>query len=152
MPTSETGAAHRPSAPEEEDPELLAKFRRLVQQGTQGSGQETPFEAVRLAVTPPLATTPMAEGGNAGFLRDGARLLVVVVSTRTTAARPSARRRSTSAPRRAGITAGSSRRACATVQSYYDIFNGLTDSTGTPRMCCGRRSRRWPPPTSGRNP
>jgi hypothetical protein len=62
------------------DPELLEKFRRLVKVGTGGSGQETPFEAVRLAVTPPLSTIPVGEGGNGGFLRDGARLLVVVVS------------------------------------------------------------------------
>ena len=49
-------------------------------QGTSGSGQETPFEAVRLAVASSLATTPMEQGGNGGFLRDGARLLVVVVT------------------------------------------------------------------------
>jgi hypothetical protein len=62
------------------DPQLLEKFRRLVAQGTSGSGQEAPFEAVRRAVSSPLAETPLAEGGNGGFLRDGARLLVVVVT------------------------------------------------------------------------
>ncbi|MFZ5443254.1 MAG: VWA domain-containing protein [Myxococcota bacterium] len=62
------------------DPELITKFSRLVRQGTSGSGQETPFEAVRLALMSELATTPLAQGGNQGFLRDGARLLVVVLT------------------------------------------------------------------------
>jgi hypothetical protein len=63
-----------------DDAAMVDKFRRLVRQGTTGSGQETPFEAVRLAVASELATRPLAEGGNGGFLRDGARLLVVIVS------------------------------------------------------------------------
>ncbi|MHB8875632.1 MAG: vWA domain-containing protein [Myxococcaceae bacterium] len=63
-----------------DDPELTAKFSRLVRQGTYGSGQETPFEAVRLALTEPLASTPLDQGGNGGFLRDRARLLIVVVT------------------------------------------------------------------------
>lgn len=62
------------------DPELISKFSRLVQQGTTGSGQETPFEAVRLALLSELITTPIANGGNQEFLRDGARLLVVVLT------------------------------------------------------------------------
>ena len=62
------------------DPELSIKFAKLVRQGTAGSGQETPFEAVRLALLSDLATTPLALGGNQGFLRDGARLLVVVLT------------------------------------------------------------------------
>jgi hypothetical protein len=63
-----------------EDPDLVAKFSRLVQQGTGGSGQETPFEAVRLALLTELANRPLSEGGNGGFLRDGARLLIVVLT------------------------------------------------------------------------
>lgn len=63
-----------------EDPELVDKFSRLVQQGVAGSGQETPFEAVRLALMSDLIKKPLAEGGNGGFLRDGARLLVVVLT------------------------------------------------------------------------
>jgi hypothetical protein len=63
-----------------DDPELASKFSRLVQQGTAGSGQETPFEAVRLALLSDLATRPISEGGNGGFLRDGARLLIVVLT------------------------------------------------------------------------
>ncbi len=62
------------------DPELISKFSRLVRQGTTGSGQETPFEAVRLALLTDLATTPIVNGGNQEFLRDGARLLVVVLT------------------------------------------------------------------------
>lgn len=62
------------------DPELISKFSRLVQQGTAGSGQETPFEAVRLALLTDLITTPIVNGGNQEFLRDGARLLVVVLT------------------------------------------------------------------------
>ena len=62
------------------DPEVIPKFARLIRQGTTGSGQETPFEAVRLALLTDLATTPIAQGGNREFLRDGARLLVVVLT------------------------------------------------------------------------
>ena len=62
------------------DPDLIPKFARLIRQGTTGSGQETPFEAVRLAVLSDLARTPIANGGNQEFLRDGARLLVVVLT------------------------------------------------------------------------
>ncbi len=70
-----------------EDPELVDKFARLVQQGVAGSGQETPFEAVRLAlltdvsvVTGPKGEQSILDGGNSGFLRDGARLLIVVIT------------------------------------------------------------------------
>ncbi|MDP1824654.1 MAG: VWA domain-containing protein [Archangium sp.] len=62
------------------DADLIPKFSRLIRQGTTGSGQETPFEAVRLALLTDLATTPLAQGGNQEFLRDGARLLVVVLT------------------------------------------------------------------------
>jgi hypothetical protein len=58
----------------------VAKFGRLVRVGVYGSGEETPFEALRLAVTPPLSTTPLDAGGNFGFMRDDARLLIVVLS------------------------------------------------------------------------
>jgi hypothetical protein len=61
------------------DAKVVEKFSRLVQQGTNGSGQETPFEAIRLAVTD-LNKVSDKLGGNAGFLRDGARLLVVILT------------------------------------------------------------------------
>ena len=61
-------ASRRPSATSTAGTRsLLEKFRRLVVQGTSGSGQETPFEAVRLAVTPPLASTPLGAGGQRGL-------------------------------------------------------------------------------------
>jgi hypothetical protein len=62
------------------DADLLENFQRLVQVGTSGSGQETHFEAIRLALSPPIITTELAQGGNLEFLRDGARLLIVVVT------------------------------------------------------------------------
>lgn len=55
-------------------------FALAVQVGTRGSGQETPFEAVRLALGAPLIDTPLDQGGNDGLLRYGARLVVVVVT------------------------------------------------------------------------
>ena len=63
-----------------DDPGLVSKFSLLARQGIAGSGQETPFEAVRLALLGDLASIPLAMGGNQGFLRDGSRLLVVVLS------------------------------------------------------------------------
>lgn len=63
------------------DPQLVDKFSRLVKVGTFGSGQETPLEAARLALLDPkVAGVPLENGGNGGFLRDRARLLVVVVT------------------------------------------------------------------------
>jgi hypothetical protein len=63
-----------------DDPDLEAKFQRLVRQGVSGSGQETPFEATRLALLGEPSTIPLELGGNQGFVRDGARLLIVVLS------------------------------------------------------------------------
>ncbi len=127
---------NRPTAErfiESGDPELLAKFRRLVVQGTTGSGQESPFEAVRLAVTPPLATTPLGEGGNQGFLRDGARLLVVVVSDEEDCS-------STERPPPIALTEDTTVDRCSEqsarltpVQEYVRLFRNLEDGTGTTR-------------------
>lgn len=84
VPDAEDGGATRDGGAERmlrgQDPQLVAKLSRLVRQGTNGSGQETPFEAVRLALVGDLASIPIADGGNQGFMRDGARLLVVVLS------------------------------------------------------------------------
>ncbi|MFL5354353.1 VWA domain-containing protein [Archangium sp.] len=129
-------ALGRPTAErylEQADPELLEKFRRLVKVGTRGSGQESPFEAVRLAVTPPLSTTPVGEGGNAGFLRDGARLLVVVVSDEEDCS-------STERPPPIILTEDTSRDLCSEqadrltpVQEYVRAFRSLEDGTGAAR-------------------
>ena len=129
-------AAGRPTAErylEGSDPALLEKFRRLVRQGTRGSGQEAPFEAVRLAVTPPLATQPLAAGGNGGFLRDGARLLVVVVSDEEDCS-------STERPPPVALTTDTSRDLCSeqaerltSVAEYARAFRALADGTGATR-------------------
>jgi hypothetical protein len=115
------------------DPDLLAKFSRLVVQGTIGSGQETPFEAVRLAVASSMASTPLEQGGNGGFLRDGARLLVVVVTDEedcSTKARPPP----------VILTEDTSKDLCSeqaasltSVEEYFDVFQGLRDGTGASR-------------------
>ncbi|WP_414641227.1 vWA domain-containing protein [Archangium sp.] len=129
-------AQNRPTAErfiDSGDPELLAKFRRLVIQGTFGSGQESPFEAVRLAVTPPLTTTALEEGGNKGFLREGARLLVVVVSDEEDCS-------STQRPPPVALTEETTVDRCSEqsalltpVQEYARIFRNLDDGTGTTR-------------------
>ena len=128
-----TGRATAERYLESTDPQLLEKFRRLVRQGTQGSGQETPFEAVRLAVSPPLTGLPMAEGGNGGFLRDGARLLVVVVSDEDDCS-------STERPAPVVLTTDSSRDLCTeqadrltSVRAYYEGFRTLADGSGATR-------------------
>ncbi|MCP3138035.1 vWA domain-containing protein [Pyxidicoccus xibeiensis] len=115
------------------DPFLVEKFRRLVEQGTEGSGQETPFEAVRLAVTEPLTATPISEGGNAGFLRDGARLLVVVVTDEEDCS-------STERPPPVVINEDTTVDHCTqqgdkltSVDEYFSMFQGLHDSTGASR-------------------
>jgi hypothetical protein len=115
------------------DPELLEKFRRLVKQGTQGSGQETPFEAVRLALTPPLSTAAVGAGGNGGFLRDGARLVVVVVSDEEDCS-------STQRPAPVALTPDTSRDLCSEqaglltpVREYYQLLRGLVDGAGATR-------------------
>jgi hypothetical protein len=116
------------------DPELLEKFRRLVVQGVKGSGQETPFEAVRLAVVDPaLAGLPLEQGGNKGFLRDGARLLVVVVTDEEDCS-------STQRPPPVILTGDTSRDLCSeqadqltSVGEYFDIFQSLRDGRGASR-------------------
>jgi hypothetical protein len=65
-----------------DDPDLVAQAALLLGQGTAGSGEEMPLEAMRLALSAPLIETPLdaVPPGNQGFLRPGARLLVVIVS------------------------------------------------------------------------
>jgi len=60
---------------------FMSNFERRINRGTGGSPQETPFEAVRIALlSEEVAQKPLSEGGNKGFLRDGARLLIVVLT------------------------------------------------------------------------
>jgi hypothetical protein len=65
------------------DPEVASRLSAAIRAlGINGSFQETPFEAARIALTGTGFWTTLPDGGNpnAGFLRDGARLLVVAVS------------------------------------------------------------------------
>lgn len=122
---------------ESSDENLLEGFQRLVKQGTGGSGQEAPFEAVRLALSEPLAGTPIIDGGNKGFLRDGARLLVVVVTDEEDCS-------SEVRPPPVILSQDTSVDKCSegaalltSVDSYFEFFRGLRDSTG------GRREVLW---------
>jgi hypothetical protein len=117
-----------------DDPELVTKFAKLVQQGVYGSGQETPYEAIRVALLTPLATTPLDAGGNEGFLRDGARLLIVVISDEddcSEMARPSVVQVS-DAPAVNNCTRDSN--LLTPVSEYYRLFTQeLKNSDGTPK-------------------
>jgi len=65
------------------DPEIVPRLSAAIQAlGINGSFQETPFEAARIALTGTGFWTTLPDGGNpnAGFLRPGGRLLVVAVS------------------------------------------------------------------------
>lgn len=121
------------------DPQLIAKFARLVQQGTMGSGQETPFEAIRLAVTE-LDRTEIKNGGNGGFLRDGARLLIVVLTDEDDCSEKAIY---VNGERQNSIVTvgenplvnycGDQMNSLTTVSEYYDIFSKLKDSNGNAR-------------------
>ncbi len=65
------------------NPELVPRFAlAMTAVGIDGSGQETPLEATRIALQNAVAPLSLPDGGpaNTGFLRDGARLMVVAVS------------------------------------------------------------------------
>ncbi len=116
-----------------EQPGMVDKFRRLVRQGTNGSGQETPFEAVRLAVATELVAQPLETGGNEGFLRDGARLLVVVVSDEddcSESVRPPQVHVGTD---EAVDYCGDQSEDLLPVETYADIFKNLRHSDGSLR-------------------
>jgi hypothetical protein len=117
-----------------EDPDLVDKFSRLVQQGTAGSGQETPFEAVRLALLGDAARRPLSQGGNGGFLRDQARLLVVVLTDEddcSETARPSVVKISDD-PLVAECTDQSN--SLTPVNEYYRLFSEeLKNADGLPK-------------------
>lgn len=121
------------------DPELVSKFARLVQQGTRGSGQETPFEAIRLAVVE-LDKTELKNGGNGGFLRDGARLLIVTITDEDDCSEKAIYVNGT---RQNSIVTvgenplvdycGEKATSLTTVADYYDIFSKLKDGNGNSR-------------------
>ncbi|MBK7864805.1 MAG: VWA domain-containing protein [Archangiaceae bacterium] len=113
------------------DPDFVLKFSRLIQQGTSGSGQETPFEAMRLAFTDQLKT-PVAQGGNGGFLRDGARLLIVVLTDEDDCSekiRPS--RVTVGDNPSTDYCGGSNANSLTSVAEYHDVIAGVKDSQGS---------------------
>lgn len=115
-----------------DDPALVEKFARLVKQGTSGSGQETPFEAVRRAVATDLANT-----ANAGFLRDDARLLVVVVSDEDDCSEivaPGARPKVTVGTDPGRDYCSEQAAQLTRVSEYADLFKSLKDSQGKLRQ------------------
>jgi hypothetical protein len=115
------------------DPDLVEKFSRLIQQGTTGSGQETPFEAVRLAVTD-LNKISLELGGNAGFLRDGARLLVVIVTDEDDCSETSRPSKVTIGNKPLVDDCLDQTNSLTTVSDYFRIFTeDLKDSTGASR-------------------
>jgi hypothetical protein len=112
------------------DPEFVPKFARLIHQGVSGSGQETPFEAIRLAFSPPLSVTPVAAGGNAGFLRDGARLLIVVMSDEDDCSEKIRPSRVYIGERSDVDYCEDQSNSLTPVSEYHDFIAGLTDSHG----------------------
>jgi hypothetical protein len=113
------------------DPELVAKFARLVQQGTSGSGQETPFEALRLALFD-WQQTPLASGGNGGFLRDGARLLLVTLTDEDDCSEKFTRPSKVLIADQPDVNyCGQQASMLTPVSEYFDIFRGLKNADGT---------------------
>lgn len=113
------------------DPQLVEKFARLVQQGTTGSGQETPFEALRLALFD-WQQTPLAQGGNGGFLRDGARLLIVTLTDEDDCSEKFTRPSKVTIGDQPAINyCGQQSNMLTPVAEYFEIFNGLKNADGT---------------------
>ncbi len=108
------------------DANLVPKFQLLVNQGISGSAQETPFEAVRLAVASDLATTPVAQGGNAGFLRDGSQLLVVLLTDEDDCSE-------NVRPPNTGLEDCYRLTSLTSVETYANLFKQLKDRTGATR-------------------
>jgi hypothetical protein len=113
------------------DPDLVEKFSRLVRVGVTGSGQETPFEALRLALTPPLSTTSLDAGGNAGFLRDGARLLLVTVSDDDDCSEEMRPSTVMVGEDEAVDDCHNAAAALTPVTDYFNVFHNVKDSNGT---------------------
>jgi hypothetical protein len=83
FPAADGGAGGGERYLTDPDPEIVTRLSAAIRAlGINGSFQETPFEAARIALTGTGFWTTLPDGGNpnAGFLRTGARLLVVAVS------------------------------------------------------------------------
>jgi hypothetical protein len=125
------------------DPNLVDKFGRLVRVGISGSGQETPFEAIRQATTT-WANVPADAGGNQGFLRDGAQLLIITVMDEDDCSEFAD---VLDAGWRPNVFVGVDKNRApnftdyctqqqtklTSVQTYHDLYSGLKDSTGALR-------------------
>lgn len=116
-----------------DDPEVVSKLTLLVQQGVRGSGQETPFEAARLAVSEPLVSTPLEQGGNAGFLRDGAKLLIVVVADEDDCSEQERPPEVTVGPDQSIDYCNDQGAKLTPVGEYASFFKNLRDATGALR-------------------
>ncbi|MBL8951424.1 MAG: VWA domain-containing protein [Myxococcaceae bacterium] len=116
-----------------DDPELVDKFARLVQQGVDfNSGQETPFEALRIALVDEMAR-PLEQGGNGGFLRDGARLLIVVLTDEDDCSEK-VRPPTVTVGRQPEVDyCGDKGMQLTSVAEYFDILNGLKNPDGSKR-------------------
>jgi hypothetical protein len=115
------------------DPELIPKFARLVRQGVFGSGQETPFEAVRLALLGPAADVPIADGGNGGFLRDDARLLIVVLTDEDDCSEVVRPPTVSVGDNPAIADCTENEMKLTPVSEYHRLFTGLENGDGTPK-------------------
>jgi len=134
QPVPDGGTDERMLLPD--DPQLVEKFSRLIQVGTTGSGQETPFEAVRRALTPPLSEEDVSTGGTRGFLRNGARLLVTVVSDEDDCSEmlDPGQRAQVALGQDAGVDWCYEQRAkLSSTQEYFDFFGSLEDGKGARR-------------------
>jgi hypothetical protein len=127
------------------DPCLVNKFARLIRGvGINGSGQETPFEAARLATTVWNSVSADA-GGNQGFLRDGAQLLIVTVMDEDDCSEFSDPFDGGWRPQ---VYIGTDKNEAPNfpdychqqqaslppVQAYANVFKNLADSVGDPRL------------------
>jgi hypothetical protein len=90
-------------------PTLIADFTENVYVGACGSGKEQGLRAARLALSEPLLS-----GANAGFLRSGARLVLVIVSDDDDCSDPGDASQANEPP------------GCTTydVQNFVDFFKG----------------------------
>jgi hypothetical protein len=113
------------------DSQFVDKFARLVQQGTTGSGQETPFEALRLALFD-WQTVAVENGGNGGFLREGARLLVVTLTDEDDCSEKFTRPSVVTVGDQPDIDYCTDQSAMLTpVQEYFDLYAGLKNADGS---------------------
>jgi len=104
-----------------DQPGFMRAFENRVHRGVAGSPQETSFEAVRLALLSELGDIPLAQGGNKGFLREGARLLIVVLTDEDDCSemqRPPKIRVS----KGLGDECRTRRAHLSSVEEYYDLF------------------------------